>query len=80
MRIRRSTLGKPESESPALQPTARPDLITAWNAIFSTIEHILTQILYTKYLNESRTSDTQILRAIVSAREAVRVKLTRRIT
>ena len=68
MRIRRSTLGKPESESPALQPTARPDLITAWNAIFSTIEQLITQHLQTNYLTESRTSDTQILRAIVSAR------------
>jgi hypothetical protein len=68
MRIREFILGKPESGPSALNRTTQIDIMHAYNALFSTIGHILTRISRINYLTESRTSDTQILCAIASAR------------
>ena len=68
MRIRGFKLGKSETESSVQYLPAPPDRMDAWYALFSTNKQLITQPLEIYYLTESRTSDTQILRAIVSAR------------
>ena len=80
MRIREFILGKPESGPSALNRTTQIDIMHACNASFSTIEHILTRISQINYLTESRTSPYPNTACDRISKEAVRVKLTRRIT
>ena len=67
MRIRGFKLGS-ETDSSIPELPAQPDRMDAWYAVFNTIKQLITQHLQTTYLTGSRTSDTQILCATVSAR------------